>query len=322
MRSAVLVLLLAASAGLAAAEKMGIWSPLYYKLVPNDKASGYYDEYQKFIDSVTADTCLSRSFQGAILTGPTSGPPLKKSEKPGPGMDARADQYQSRFDYLIKAGEWQPFGYIYTKYGDRPLDAVLADVDRWCDEVDGFRGSIRGVFVDSVARTFPPCDAKAKTCLGDYYQKVIDAIRTKCNSPTRGTPMIMLNPGTQFTECQFLKDNNIGFVNGFEATFKTYQDVSAKGQLNCPCKDTKLADGSFVRCVASVHTVPEGITEDEAVAAMQDFAKNGFSAIFLTENKMPKQYETVPAMWPTLAAAACKVDAYEPKAAHRRLLAH
>jgi hypothetical protein len=67
----------------------------------------------RFIDSVSSNKCLARSFQGAILTGPTSRPPPLKNVL-SPGQDARSDEYQRRFDYLYKAGDWQPFGYIYT----------------------------------------------------------------------------------------------------------------------------------------------------------------------------------------------------------------
>ncbi|KAI8472530.1 MAG: Spherulation-specific family 4-domain-containing protein [Monoraphidium minutum] len=295
-----LLLAAAAAAAQSTGNSMGIWSPLYYKINPSRD-----DEYAKFISAVAADKCLTSAFQGAILTGPTSRPPPLKNDD-SPGREARGEEYQRRFDYLYDAGGWQPFGYIYTNYARRPLDAVLEDVTRWCDAVNGYRGSIRGVFIDSVVKSFED-DAEVK----GYYDAVVAAVKSECSDYV----MVMLNPGTAFTECAWLQENNIGFVNGFEDTYKTYQESSASKGLGCPCKDTKLADGSAVRCIASVHSVPEDIDEAGAGALMQDFSDNGFSAIFLTEGRFPKHYETVPTIWPVTAKAACKVQAYTPGAA-------
>jgi hypothetical protein len=71
----------------------------------------------------------------------------------------------------------------------------------------------------------------------------------------------------------------IGFVNGWEDTYDTYQKFSAAKMIDCPCKD------KGVRCVASIHSVPEDISQKQVEAVMTDMAANGFSAIFLTENK-------------------------------------
>ena len=71
---------------------------------------------------MSENKCRDSSFQGAILTGPTSRPPPLKDE-PSPGQEARADEYQRRFDYLYTAGGWQPFGYIYTGAWPAPQPA-------------------------------------------------------------------------------------------------------------------------------------------------------------------------------------------------------
>jgi hypothetical protein len=94
-------------------------------------------------------------------------------------------------------------------YGRRPLDAVLEDVDRWCDAINGYRRSVRGVFIDQVAEDLT-CAPKDKVCLKDYYQKVVDAIRSKCSVLGVGDAMIMLNPGRSFNECKFMADNKVG----------------------------------------------------------------------------------------------------------------
>lgn len=138
-----------------------------------------------------SNKCLQNSFQGAIVTGPTSQPPPLQDPK-SPGKDARYNEYMRRFNKLAQAPGWQPFGwvsacphghnaagggcssqtwivvegaglshcdrnrsllpphvpaslskpraplvpakprsYIYTKYGNRPLDAVLEDIATW-----------------------------------------------------------------------------------------------------------------------------------------------------------------------------------------------
>jgi hypothetical protein len=71
----------------------------------------------------------------------------------------------------------------------------------------------------------------------------------------------------------------ISFVNAWEDTYDVYQKFSANKLIDCPCKD------KGVRCVASIHSVPADITVEQATAVMKDMATNGFSAIFMTENK-------------------------------------
>ena len=67
---------------------------------------------------------------------------------------------------------------------------------RRCDLENGFRKNIRGIFIDSVAEAFPPCDpadiaSGAKVvCERDYYQTVVDHIKNKCDTPESGDVMV------------------------------------------------------------------------------------------------------------------------------------
>mgnify|MGYP001810959906 CR=1 FL=1 len=70
----------------------------------------------RFIQSVAADSCHAYSFQGAIMTGPTSGPPPLKNTG-APGQAAKWEEYQRRFDYMYDAGDWQPFGCVGGRRG-------------------------------------------------------------------------------------------------------------------------------------------------------------------------------------------------------------
>ncbi|KAI8470315.1 MAG: hypothetical protein J3K34DRAFT_521444 [Monoraphidium minutum] len=303
MRIAML-LLVGATLAAAQGDRMGLWSPLYYKLTPNAD-----DEYANFIKAVADNKCLATSFQGVVLSGPTSGPPPLKNQDTGNGPNAQANEYERRFEYLYNAGEWQTFGYIYTNYAKRPFDAVAEDVKLWCDATTaGWRNVVRGIMIDSVVANFnctTSMPAKAESC-ESYYQKVVDTIKTQCGDGI----MIMLNPGTRFTECEFAAKNGITFINGFEDTYKTYQEWSEKKRLSCPCKDTEVSANNYVRCFASVHSMPDDTDAELAGGVMQDLSDNGFGAIFLTENKFPKHYESVPKIWGATVAAACKVPAY------------
>jgi hypothetical protein len=104
-----------------------------------------------------------------------------------------------------------------------------------CDEANGWRSSVRGVFVSDVPRELPPCDADAKNkggaCLADYYKAVTDAIKDKCASPTYGQPMIFFNPGAEYLSCDFAAANGVGFVNSFENSYDVYLKVGGGGWI-------------------------------------------------------------------------------------------
>jgi hypothetical protein len=94
----------------------------------------------------------------------------------GPG-DEQNPLYTNYIGELIDKGKI-PIGYIYTKWGSRPLEEVEADIDKWLD----FYPDIKGFFIDETATGSDKLD---------YYKTLVDYIKSK------GDYYIVLNPGTQ-----------------------------------------------------------------------------------------------------------------------------
>ncbi len=134
-----------------AAERMGIWVPLYTSPSP---------EYKKLISSVEGNQCLTDSFHGTVLTGPRSGPPNVK--------DALEDSlYREHFDVVANTKQWTAFGYVTTEYMARPLERVLADIDAWlAPGAAGYGDQVQGIWVDNTNRWATGLAAAAAAAAG------------------------------------------------------------------------------------------------------------------------------------------------------------
>ncbi len=93
----------------------------------------------------------------------------------GPGSEY-SQTYGDYINLLNKKGK-TPVGYIYTKWGSRPLAEVEADIDRWLE----FYPDIKGFFIDEVEPTSDQLE---------YYRELVDYIRGISPSLT-----IVLNAG-------------------------------------------------------------------------------------------------------------------------------
>ena len=90
-----------------------------------------------------------------------------------------------------------PIGYVYTKWGNRDINEVKADIDKWISFYN-----IKGFFVD---------EAATDTANLEYYQELRDYIKSK------GNYYIVLNPGTMPNEGYFdIADNIIVFEDSVD----------------------------------------------------------------------------------------------------------
>jgi len=110
----------------------------------------------------------------------------------GPGNSVNAN-YQELITKLNHNNDL-PIGYIYTKYGNRNIDEVEQDIDKWISYY-----KIKGFFIDEVSIN------KSKL---DYYTKLSAYIKSK------GNYFIVLNPGTMPYNGYFdIADNVVVFEN-------------------------------------------------------------------------------------------------------------
>jgi serine/threonine protein kinase len=136
--------------------------PAYF--YPADKGLA---EWDRVIDSPAAAATV-------VIANPDSGP--------GKAAD---DNYAKVLERARRNGV-SVIGYVSTKYADRPLNEVKADVDRWVR----FYPGVQGIFFDEQA------SAQEKVF---YYAALYEYVRK-----TRGLSLVVGNPGTECAE-EYLK---------------------------------------------------------------------------------------------------------------------
>jgi len=115
---------------------------------------------------------------------------LNPSNGPGDNID---DTYQSLITKLNNNNDLA-IGYIYTKWGNRDINEVKADIDKWLNFYN-----IKGFFVD---------EASTDKANLNYYQELNNYIKSK------GNYFIVLNPGTMPDDGYFdIADNIVVFEN-------------------------------------------------------------------------------------------------------------
>jgi hypothetical protein len=92
----------------------------------------------------------------------------------GPG-----EYYDEKYaDIVNSLKEKTPLGYVYTKWGERDIDEVKNDIDRWI----AFYPGVKGFFLD---------EASADESGLAYYSELFKYIKSK------GAYTVVLNPGTR-----------------------------------------------------------------------------------------------------------------------------
>ena len=115
-----------------------------------------YDLWQKVVDTDT---------DGYVIINPSNGP--------GDDTDSA---YFNEIDDLVRNGK-TPVGYVYTKWGERDIEEVKDDIDKWL----GLYPQIKGFFID---------EASTLSDRFEYYKELKEYIDSK------GDYKFILNPGT------------------------------------------------------------------------------------------------------------------------------
>lgn len=118
---------------------------------------------------------------------------LNPSNGPGDEIDVN---YQNLIEKLNKNGN-MPIGYVYTKWGNRNIEEVKNDIDKWIK----FYPGIKGFFID---------EASENESELDYYKNLYLYIKSK------GNFYIVLNPGVYPDKKYFdISDNIVVFEDDF-----------------------------------------------------------------------------------------------------------
>ncbi len=194
----------------------------------------------------------------AAIINPNNGP-----EKSYPNRD-----YSKGLQELEKAGV-TIFGYVFTKYGNRPINEVKADIDLY----DKYY-KIHGIFLDEAASNSQQID---------YYREIYQYIKTKANLKT-----VVLNQGTH-TDEGYLMQQATDITVIFENYSKFWPEYTPSSYL------TKYPADRFS---GLIHSVPDVATMKKHI----DMAVNrNIGYIYVTDdspdNPDKNPWNNLPSYW-------------------------
>jgi len=192
---------------------------------------------------------------------------------PGNSLDGN---YVTAVNSLNSAGG-RSIGYVHTSYGSRPLEDVLADIDRYDNWYD-----VDGIFVDEMANTGP-----AERL--NYYKSIYDHV--KAIDPQWE---VMGNPGTNTIE-QYLTWPTADRLMVFEGFGSNYPGYT-------PSTWNFNHDSS--RFVHLVHA-----ESSENLEAVLNFAvARNAGGIYITNDELPNPWDTLPTYWNEEVAAVGQLN--------------
>ena len=164
----------------------------------------------------------------------------------GPGT--QKDTYYESFLALLKDSGKKLIGYVYTEYGNRDIETVKSEIDRWFQ----FYGEyLKGVFLDQVSTTNLA-----------YYREIHKYIRK--NYPCAE---IVLNPGTNVSPIFFVIADRIVVAEMAADTYENYT-----------YNDYTVVEPH--RVCSIVHTIPNA---SKMLEFKQKALSNNSSCLYFTE---------------------------------------
>ncbi len=188
-------------------------------------SSGKSGHEEKFLGTVVPAYFSDENYRDLILGAPSSSlffVILNPSNGPG----SEADLSLSDFITALEREGKTPVGYVYTDWGNRSMEEVKKEIDRWLK----LYPQVEGFFIDEV-----PADSGKLA----YYKDIYSYVKSK------GSYKVILNPG-------ILPDKAYFSVGDMVVIFE-----SDYGNLNS-LKDSGLRS----RSICIVTGVPENVYKD------------------------------------------------------------
>jgi hypothetical protein len=200
---------------------------------------------------------------------------MNPSNGPGKSLDAN---YVAAVDSLRAAGG-RVIGYVHTSYAARPLQQVLADIDRY----DSWY-NLDGIFVDEMANTGP---AERLNYYRDIYNHV------KAIDPSWE---VMGNPGTTTLE-QYLTWPTADRLMVFENVGTTYPPYTPSS-WNFSYDRSKF-----------VHLVHTETSPANMLAHLNLAVQRNAGGIYVTNDVLPNPWDRLPGFWTSLVDAVATINA-------------
>ncbi|WP_197524736.1 spherulation-specific family 4 protein [Botrimarina hoheduenensis] len=194
----------------------------------------------------------------------------------GPGNSFNSD-YGSATNSFTSAGG-NLIGYVYSQYGARPLNVVLADIDRYAQWYP-----VDGIFVDEFSNSSDPA-------VLDYYNAIYQYV--KSIDPAWE---VMGNPGTTTVENYLTRPaaDRLMIWENFGATYPTQS----------PPSWTANYDAS--RFVHLLHTLGSSSTATDYVDLA--VARN-VGGVYFTDDELPNPWDRLPTYWDAFVAKVESVN--------------
>jgi hypothetical protein len=186
---------------------------------------------------------------------------VNKNSGPGEETDANYARVMER----ARQRGVTVIGYVNTRYGNRPLGEVTADVDRWVRLYPG----VQGIFVDEQA------SAAAQV---PYYAALYEHAHK-----VRGLSLVVTNPGTVCAEEYFARP-----AADVACLVEVAKDF---GAYRCPSWADRYPTDRFAALLCQTGTA------EQMQAVAREMADSGIGYCFITDAVEPNPWGRLPVYW-------------------------
>jgi hypothetical protein len=193
----------------------------------------------------------------------------------GPG-EVKRDEYVKAIKKATEA-KIEIYGYVSTVYGDRPLDAVEKDINKY----RSFYG-VSNIFLDQVSSSLHKDKKKPDNIRINYYREVAKYIRTASSAS------VILNPGL-FPAKEYMEVGDIVVV--FENSLKRYENKSGKETDGFKLPDWNVCDFAPQKFA---HLIYDAQGKSSMMEAMRLSKTRHVGYVYITDDLISKPPEDDP----------------------------
>jgi hypothetical protein len=212
------------------------------------------------------------------MTAAVSQAPITAIMNPGNGPGNNPDANYTAVTNAFTGAGGNLIGYVYSSYGSRPLNQVLADIDRYAQWYP-----IEGIFVDEFANNADPV-------VLDYYNAIYEHV--KGINPDWE---VMGNPGTTTVEAYLTRPtaDRLMVWENFGSTYPGHTPSAWN------------ANYDSTRFVNLLHTLASG---DTAASYVDLAVERNVDGIYFTDDVLANPWDRLPTYWDQFVAKVASVN--------------
>lgn len=212
------------------------------------------------------------------MTAAVSQAPITAIMNPGNGPGNNLDANYTAVTNAFTGAGGNLIGYVYSSYGARPLNQVLADIDRYAQWYP-----IEGIFVDEFTNTADPV-------VLDYYNAIYEHV--KGINPDWE---VMGNPGATTVEAYLTRPtaDRLMVWENFGSTYPAHTPSAWN------------ANYDSTRFVNLLHTLASG---DTAASYVDLAVQRNVDGIYFTDDVLANPWDRLPTYWDQFVAKVAAVN--------------